>query len=132
MTGDEKTTIEDLKNLVKRFIEDRDWGKYHNAKDIAVSITIEASELLEVFQWVGDDELQKVLANSEKHGSLEEEIADVLIYCLSLANATNIDIARAVSAKIEKNKEKYPIDAVKGDYRKYTELGRYKASQDEA
>lgn len=132
MTGDEKTTIEDLKNLVKRFIEDRDWGKYHNAKDIAVSITIEASELLEIFQWVGDDELQKVLANSEKHGSLEEEIADVLIYCLSLANATNIDIARAVSAKIEKNKEKYPIDAVKGDYRKYTELGRFKASQDEA
>ena len=132
MTGDEKTTIEDLKNLVKRFIEDRDWGKYHNAKDIAVSITIEASELLEVFQWVTDDELQKVLANSEKHGSLEEEIADVLIYCFSLANATNIDIARAVRAKIEKNKEKYPIDAVKGDYRKYTELGRYKASQDEA
>jgi len=132
MMGDEKTTIEDLKNLAKRFVEDRDWGKYHNAKDIAVSITIEAAELLEIFQWVTDDELQKVLANSEKHGSLEEEIADVLIYCLSLANATNIDIARAVSAKIEKNKKKYPIDAVKGNYKKYTELGQHKASQDEA
>ena len=131
MTGDEKTTIEDLKNLVKQFIEDRDWGKYHNAKDVAISITIEASELLEVFQWVRDDELEKVLVDSEKRDSTEDELADVLIYCLSLANVTNIDVARAVRAKIEKNKKKYPIEAVKGNYRKYTELSRNKASDEQ-
>ena len=122
MISDKTTRIFELRERVSNFIEDRDWNKYHNPKDIAISITIEASELLEVFQWVEDKDLDNTIKEPTKIARLEEELADVMIYCFSLANAVNIDIARAVMSKIEKNERKYPAEQVKGDYRKYTEL----------
>lgn len=126
MISDETTTINDLKNLVRRFIDDRDWSKYHKPKELAVSIAIEASELLELFQWLTDSQAEEVLADKKKLESLKEELADILNYCLSLANVTNIDIASAVTDKIEKNKTKYPVEQVKGNYKKYTELRQSK------
>ena len=122
MTSDETTSIIELKKRVQRFVDDRNWSKYHNPKDLAISIAIEASELMELFQWVKEDELGKIMDDRSKLTRLEEELADIMIYCLSLANVLNVDVAQAVTNKIHKNEDKYPVDRVKGSYKKYTEL----------
>lgn len=122
MISDKTTRIFELRERVSKFIEDRDWNKYHNPKDIAVSIVIEASELLELFQWVNNEELNIIIKKPDKHAKLKEELADVIIYCLSLANVLEIDISHAVVEKIERNEGKYPIEQVKGNYKKYTEI----------
>lgn len=122
MASDQSTTIAALKERVKQFVDDRDWAKYHNPKDVAVSITIEAAELVEIFQWVKDSEQDKVTGDSAKMRKLKDELADVLIYCVSLANVLDIDIGQAVFQKIAKNEGKYPVERIKGNYRKYKEL----------
>lgn len=120
--SDDTTKLTELKNRIQQFIDERDWGKYHNPKDVAVSISIEAAELLELFQWVNDSEIAKVLDDPSKLERLKEELADVIIYCLDLARILRIDVSEAVIEKIEKNAAKYPVEKVKGEYRKYTEL----------
>ena len=120
--SDSETRVSELREQVQKFITDRDWSKYHNPKDISVSITIEASELLEVFQWVRDDDADDLLKDPIKLNSVKDELADIIIYCLSLANSLDIDVSQAVTDKIEKNKRKYPREKIKGNYRKYTEL----------
>ena len=122
MASDQDTTIAVLKKRVKKFVDDRDWAKYHNPKDVAVSITIEAAELVEIFQWVKDSEQDKITHDSTKMQKLKDELADVMIYCVSLANVLDIDIGQAVLQKIAKNEGKYPVDRIKGNYRKYKEL----------
>lgn len=122
MISDESTTIIDLKSRVHNFVNERDWTKYHNPKDIAISIAIEAAELLEHFQWADETEVERSSKNPAKLAEIEQELADIVIYCLSFANAANIDIAQAVVSKIEINNVKYPAELVKGSYTKYTEL----------
>lgn len=94
--------IDELKKEVKKFRDKRDWEKYHTPKNLALSISIEASELLELFQWK-EDSLEKI----EKK-EIEEEMADVMIYLLALAEKTNTELDKAVMDKLEKNREKYP------------------------
>jgi len=120
--SDGRTTISCLKQVVQKFINDREWSKYHNPKDLALSISIEAAELLEIFQWSGEAGAKKVLDTPEKLTALEEEIADVMVYCLSLASTTGIDVSRAIGDKMLKNERKYPAELVRGKYTKYTEL----------
>lgn len=120
--SDREATTYHLRQLVQEFIDERDWAKYHNPKDLAISIAIEAAELMELFQWMGEKEAQSILENAERSARLEEELADIIILCLSLANVSSIDLARAVTKKLEKNRDKYPVHLVKGNYRKYTEL----------
>lgn len=120
--SDREATTYYLRQLVQEFIDERDWAKYHNPKDLAISIAIEAAELMELFQWMGEKEAQSILENAERSARLEEELADIIILCLSLANVSSIDLARAVTKKLEKNRDKYPVHLVKGNYRKYTEL----------
>ena len=122
MTSDETTRIIELKKRIQKFVDDRDWTKYHNPKDLAISIAIEASELMELFQWVKEDELKKILDDPSKLTRLEEELADIMIYCLSLANVINMDVTQAVTKKVSKNEEKYPVERIRGSYKKYTEL----------
>jgi len=122
MESDKSTTLSELKEKVKDFTNEREWTKYHTVKNLTMSIAIEAAELMELFQWVKEDNQNQKIQDPSELKKLEEELADVVIYCLSLANATNIDISSAVVNKIEKNKEKYPIDKIKGNYKKYTEL----------
>ena len=122
MVSDKTTRINELREKVKQFIESRDWTKYHNPKDVIISITIEAAELLELFQWVKESEIDKIIKNPQKFNKIEDELADVLIYCISLANALDIDISNIIINKIAKNISKYPVDKVKGNYKKYTEI----------
>ncbi len=94
--------IEELQSMVKRFRDERNWDRYHTPKDLSLSVSIEASELVELFQWK-DDSLSSV--NIER---LREEMADVMIYLLALSNTADIDLGKAVKDKLEKNEEKYP------------------------
>ena len=120
--SDRVVTISDLKQQVYQFVDERDWNKYHNLKNLSMSVAIEAAELMEIFQWTNEDESERALKDVAFLQRIEQEVADIIIYCLSLANVTNIDISQAVLGKIDQNKAKYPEERVKGNYRKYTEL----------
>lgn len=122
VTYDRKTSIYQLRQLIQDFVDERDWRKYHNPKDLAISIAIEAAELMELFQWVSERKVEKVLEDAERFTRLEEELADIIILCFNLANVLNVDVAKAVTKKVEKNRAKYPVDLVKGNYKKYTQL----------
>jgi len=119
---DDKTNIAQLKQLAQDFVDERDWKKYHNPKDLAISIALEASELMELFQWMGQGEVEKKTKDGHELLRIREELADVMILCLNMGNTLGIDLSQAIVEKIEKNKAKYPAELVRGNYRKYTQL----------
>jgi NTP pyrophosphatase (non-canonical NTP hydrolase) len=102
------------------FRRERDWEQFHNPKDVAISLSIEAAELLEWFQWRNPDEIREML-NSDKREQLEDEIADVAVYLSYLCHDLGIDLNQAVKNKMAKNAAKYPKDRVKGRADKYNE-----------
>jgi len=106
---DDQTTIADLRQAVYKFVEDRNWAKYHTPKNLSMSMAIEAAEMLEHFQWRTADESWELLNDPEAYAEIVDELADVLIYCLSFANQTNIDISSAVQAKLDRNEGRYPV-----------------------
>lgn len=97
--------IQSLINSVNKFRDDRNWRQYHNPKDLAISISIEAAELLEDFQWISSEK-----ALRENKENIREEIADVLIYSLMLCSDLELDVKKIVEDKLVKNGEKYPVD----------------------
>ena len=102
---------------VLRFRDDRDWRQFHTPKDLAISMSLEAAEVLELFQWSGTD-----LECREKLPQLREELADVLSYCILLADVCGLDLDEIINEKVDKNEAKYPVDKAKGRSAKYTEL----------
>jgi dCTP diphosphatase len=106
--NDESTTLSDLRQAVAGFIAARRWEPYHTPKNLAMSIAIEAAELMEHFQWTGNAEAQALLHEPHRFAEAADELADILIYCLSFANQTGIDISRAVLAKLERNEGRFP------------------------
>jgi NTP pyrophosphatase (non-canonical NTP hydrolase) len=112
--------IQDLTRRIVEFRDERDWKQYHSPRNLAASITIEAAELLEVFQWSSDEGLaEDVEAN---RSDLERELADILIYCLLLAHDTGVNPVAAIEAKLAENAEKYPPEKARGRREKYTQL----------
>ena len=112
--------IEDLQGALRRFAEERDWGQFHTPKNLAVSLSIEAAELLEHFQWLTDAQSREL--NSEQRQQVGHEIADVLLYLLQLSDQLGIDPLEAAREKLAINAAKYPADKAKGSSRKYTEF----------
>ena len=113
---DDSTRVAELRQLVADFVAARDWQRYHDAKNLAMSLAIEAGELMEHFQWVRSDELPALLAQDGERGRIADEVADVACYLLSLANALDLDLATAVQAKVAKNCVKYPVEQFRGNY----------------
>lgn len=114
------SNLEDLTTQIVEFREERDWKQFHSPRNLAASITIEAAELLECFQWSSDETLD---ADVEKRRSeIEEEIADVLIYALLLAHDLGVSPGDAIRAKIARNDVKYPSEKARGSRVKYTDL----------
>lgn len=107
----------ELISNILQFRNDRNWKQFHNPKDLAISISLEAAELLENFQWSGTD-----LNVPERSEKIAEEIADVLIYSVLMADAMSLDISEIILSKLEKNAEKYSVDKAFGSSKKYTEL----------
>ena len=119
---DKEITIEELRKFVIKFRDEREWKKYHNPKDLAISMSIEAAELLELFQWKTVEEIKEMLKNDEKYQRACEELADIIIYCLDMSEILDADISEIVKKKLEQNEKKYPVEKAKGSAKKYTEL----------
>lgn len=109
--------MDELTKKIIAFRDERNWAQFHNPKDLAISLNLEASELLELFQWKGNEE-----AIEENLDKMKHELADVIIYALTLSHELGIDIEEAITNKIQKNADKYPIEKSYGLSKKYTEL----------
>lgn len=109
--------MKELIDLINQFRDERDWRKFHNEKDLAISISLEASELLELFQWKQSEE---VVEKSLKE--IKEELADVFMYSFMLADNLNLDVEEIIKEKIDINAKKYPVELSKGNNKKYTDL----------
>ena len=108
-------------DMVLKFRDDRNWRQFHNPKDLAISVSLEAAELLEIFQWSADD-----LVCEKKIDKIREELADVLNYCILMADACGLDLDEIIQAKVKRNSEKYPVELAFGNKEKYTEHKKYK------
>ena len=111
-------TLDDLTHLILRFRADRHWEQFHNPKDVALSLTLEAAELLELTQWKNGDELRDHLAANKE--AVGDELSDILGWILIFAHDQQIDLADAFKKKIAKNEQKYPVEKARGSARKYT------------
>jgi dCTP diphosphatase len=105
---------------IRKFRDERDWLQFHNPKDLAVSISVEASELLELFQWDSAEQSKRTMV--ERREAVSDEIADVAIYLIELADIAGIDLAKAIDAKLAKNALKYPVEKSRGVSTKYDKL----------
>ena len=116
------THIDDLISKALKFREERNWKQYHSARNLALSIMLEAAELLEIFQWKTDSEAQELTHDPAQRENIADELSDILLYVILMANDLDIDILQAADRKIDKNTGKYPAHKVKGKAIKYTEL----------
>lgn len=112
--------ISAIQQKIRDFRDARNWMQFHNPKDLAIGLSIEASELLEIFLWKSPAEVEAAVA--EKREKIEHEIADVAVYLLELADILHIDLEAAIDRKMAHNAEKYPVDKAHGSNKKYTEL----------
>ncbi len=104
-------------NEVLQFRDERNWKQFHNPKDLAISISLEAAELLEVFQWSAKD-----VTCEDKIDKIKEELADVMIYCIHMADTCGLDLDEIITEKMKRNNQKYPVEKAFGSKEKYTEL----------
>ena len=114
--------LSELVAAVRRFRDARDWAQFHTPKNLAAATAIEAAELQERFLWKTDAEVDRDLADAVKRAGVAEEIADVVMFAMLLADRLGIDLAEAIATKLEANEQKYPVKLARGNARKYTEL----------
>ena len=114
---DDRTTVADLRRMMADFVRQRDCEQFHDPKNLSASIAIEAAELMEHFQWLRSDELEALRRDPSAVDAIGEELADVVAFVLSFANAMNIDIASTLARKMEKNARKYPVERFHGRFK---------------
>ncbi len=112
--------IKAITDKIKKFRDERDWMQFHDPKNMAVSIILEASELLEHFQWKTIEEVEKY--SKDNHGEIQDEIADIALYLFELADNFGINLIQAMESKLKKNEMKYPVEKSRGKHTKYTKL----------
>jgi NTP pyrophosphatase (non-canonical NTP hydrolase) len=115
------TDFDELTKAIQQFIEERDWKQFHKPKDCAISLTLEAAEVAELFQWKNDEQMEAMKTQGEKQEALADELSDVLFWVLALAHDFHIDLKPAFMAKLEKSAKKYPVEKAKGNATKYTQ-----------
>lgn len=113
--------VKEWKTRIKKFSEERDWDKFHTPKNIASALNVEASELLEIFQWLTADESFHLVNNKKMKVRIGEELSDVLIYAIRLAGLLEIPLEKSLDRKFKLNKKKYPKNKVRGSAKKYNE-----------
>jgi NTP pyrophosphatase (non-canonical NTP hydrolase) len=116
--NDAQTTIAELRELVRQFVDERQWRKFHAPKNLSMALAIEAAELMEHFQWLDVDASRELPADPAKLAAAAEELADVIAYGLALANELELDLSTAIRAKMLKNAQKYPAERFQGVYEK--------------
>jgi NTP pyrophosphatase (non-canonical NTP hydrolase) len=112
-------SLDQIKHRLREFAAERDWDQFHSPKNLAMALIVEAAELVEHFQWLTEEQSQAL--SPDKLAEVEQEIADIQIYLIRLADKLGVDMEKAVNAKIELNAKKYPADKVRGKAVKYNE-----------
>ena len=112
MASDSHTTIRELREAIADFVAERSWDQFHAPNNLAMSIAIEAAELMELFQWQSPEDGPNLSGALGPHSQVADELADVLIYCFALANRGDIDLSAAVRAKLDQNAVRYPVGSV--------------------
>jgi NTP pyrophosphatase (non-canonical NTP hydrolase) len=115
-----KSSVEELRDALRRFAAERDWDQFHFPKNLAIALSVEAAELLEHFQWLPD--VESADPPAETRAKIREELADVLLYLIRLADKLDIDLAAAAFDKMAVNARKYPVHRARGTSKKYTDL----------
>ena len=121
---DEVTTVNHLKDRVREFISDRDWGQFHDPKNVSMALASEVGELLDLFRWVKSEDSFRVLEDDETRDAVRMEIADIAMFLVDFASICNIDLTTAIDEKMRINALRYPVEQAKGISKKYTELGK--------
>lgn len=122
MKNDSNTTFEVIKNELDKFREERDWAQFHDLKNLAEAISIEAGELQEIFLWKDKSEIAKKLKKDKTYKQkMAEELADVLIFCFNFASSAKLDVTTIINRKIAHNAKKYPVEISRGSAKKYNE-----------
>lgn len=121
MDNERSSDLLTVRDLLRQFVSERDWSRFHSPKNLATALSVEASELLEPFQWLESGEKSEL--SMDKLAAIRHEMADVLAYLVMLADRLDVDLYAAALEKIELNRAKYPVDKVRGDSRKYSEYG---------
>ena len=114
--------IIELQERVIEFRDERDWAQYHNPKDLAISLSLEAAELLEIFQWKDAEEVEAVKSSAGSRERIKEELGDILIYALNMCDSVGLDPTDVILSKLKINEEKYPVEKAKGSAKKYTKF----------
>jgi dCTP diphosphatase len=112
--------LEALDASLSAFVEERDWNQFHTPKNLAMALTVEAAELQELFQWLTEAESRALPKDTTE--AVRDELADVFIYTLRMSQVLGVDLLEAAFAKLEKNKQKYPVDKARGSMKKYDKL----------
>lgn len=113
---DQSTTAAELREVVRHFVDERNWQQFHTPKNLAMALAIEAAELMEHFQWLTPEASRDVAGDAEKLTEVQDELADVLCYALAMANELGIDITEALHSKMVKNRQKYPVEEYRGRF----------------
>ncbi len=111
-----------MKDRLASFVTERDWDQYHHPKEVAISLSVEAGELLEIFQWMEKRPVAEIRSDARMMAMIRDELADVAGYCIDLASRLDIDLSTAFFEKMERNNLRYPIAKSRGNHKKYTEL----------
>jgi NTP pyrophosphatase (non-canonical NTP hydrolase) len=119
---DASTTLAELKGRVDAFARERDWMQFHSPKNLSMALAAEAAELMEHFLWEDAEASHSRVQQADKRPQIAEELADVMIYALEFANVAGIDLAEAITSKMQQNARKYPVEKARGSCLKYTEL----------
>jgi len=107
---------------IEKFIKDRDWDQFHSIKNLSMALSVESSELLEIFQWMSEAQSEEIKNDTKLKGKVEDELADIFVYLLRIANKTEVNLEQAVLNKIQKNALKYPVEKSRGNSKKYSEF----------
>ena len=121
--ADHDTTFADLRQRVAEFVAARNWEQYHVPKNLSVSVAVEAAELMEHFQWLTHEQAASAMQDEEKRAAVADELADVLIYALSLANVLDVDVSTAILTKLERNEHRFPVEEWRGQARGLKDAG---------
>jgi NTP pyrophosphatase (non-canonical NTP hydrolase) len=119
--NDKEASVDDLKKIVKKFCDERNWRQFHNAKELAIGISTESGELLDHFRFKSNEEIEKLFENESRKQKISHELVDVLYFVLRFAEIYDIDLSESLKKKIELNHKKYPVEKAKDCNKKYLE-----------
>lgn len=111
-----------LNQAIEKMVHERDWDQFHSVKNLSMALSVESSELMEIFQWQTEEQSNQVKNDPKVLAKLEDEVADVFVYLMRIVSKSNIDLEQVVLNKLKKNESKYPIESAKGNSKKYTEF----------